>query len=532
METSKQQHRPSHAGVYRSCITVLVGQVLLLLHLLQHESIDTPGLGRYSIKFSSFLGGVVLASVGFGVFVVARWRHLPAFFSSLSTRWKRALGLMAALLVVGAFLLGGAFFFSSLISLFFPAPLFIGSLAVIYAGGVGLVFSSIPRHRATMLGQRVFLLALGTVLGLALGEGGLRGIAHFTPYRTLPANRTWEFKPAPEIMPGITGVSTYTTNEGGIRGDPYEPEGRYNVLTLGGSTTECAYLDDTEAWPSLVQEQLNRRAHRLPIWVGNVGRSGHRLVEHIYVLRYLVPQFNVDAVIVMVGINDFTPVWGDPHYPENVGDPKNISQLLYRSFYTRPLVDAAIPRPFPENLAIWNLVERGFWKLYRSVDNVQLNDLRIEDLAGLNYDKRRALYRSAPFQVGEVPGLPAALDLYEENLLTLIGTARAQDLLLILTTQPVIWKDHLSPEAEQLLWFGMTPPPEHSRYTPAALARAMDQFNERLLAVCRTTDTECIDLADAINGDERYFYDDVHFNELGAQTVAKLLVEYLARSGF
>ena len=30
-----------------------------------------------------------------------------------------------------------------------------------------------------------------------------------------------------------------------------------------------------------------------------------------------------------------------------------------------------------------------------------------------------------------------------------------------------------------------------------------------------------------MNGDERYFYDDVHFNELGAQTVAKLLADYL-----
>ncbi len=532
METSKQQDRPSHGWVYGWCITVLVGQALLLLHLLRHVSMEPAVLGRYSVKFSLFLGGVVLMSVGFGVFAVARWRHLPAFFSSLSARWKRAPGFMASLLVVGAFFLGGVFFFSSLISLFFPAPLFIVSVAVIYAGGGGIVFSSIPRHRATMLGQRVFLLALGTVLGLALGEGGLRGVAHFTPYRILPPNMTWEFKPTPEIMPGITGVSTYTTNEVGIRGDPYEPEGRYNFLTIGGSTTECAYLDDTEAWPYLVQEQLNRREHSPPVWVGNVGRSGHRLVEHIYALRYFVPQFNVDAVIVMVGINDIAPVWGDPHYPENVGDSKNVSQLLYRSFYTRPLVDAAMPRPFPENLALWNLVERGFWKLYRSADNDQLNDLQIEDLAGLNYDKRRAHYRSAPFQVGEVPGLPAALDLYEGNLLTLIRTARAQDIRLILTTQPVIWNDHLSPEAEQLLWYGMTPPPEHSRYTPAALARAMDQFNERLLAVCRTTDTECIDLAAAINGDERYFYDDVHFNELGAQTVAKLLVEYLARSGF
>ena len=30
-----------------------------------------------------------------------------------------------------------------------------------------------------------------------------------------------------------------------------------------------------------------------------------------------------------------------------------------------------------------------------------------------------------------------------------------------------------------------------------------------------------------MNGDERYFYDDVHFNEAGAQVVAELLADYL-----
>jgi lysophospholipase L1-like esterase len=59
------------------------------------------------------------------------------------------------------------------------------------------------------------------------------------------------------------------------------------------------------------------------------------------------------------------------------------------------------------------------------------------------------------------------------------------------------------------------------------LARALNLFNKKLLQVCRATDSECVDLAAAMNGDERYFYDDVHFNEPGARVVAALLADYL-----
>ena len=43
-----------------------------------------------------------------------------------------------------------------------------------------------------------------------------------------------------------------------------------------------------------------------------------------------------------------------------------------------------------------------------------------------------------------------------------------------------------------------------ARYTPAALASGMAQFNQRLLQVCQERDVECIDLAAAINGVEAF----------------------------
>ena len=47
----------------------------------------------------------------------------------------------------------------------------------------------------------------------------------------------------------------------------------YRILTLGGSSTECLVLDQTEAWPQLLQDRLNE-TNKYQVWVGNAGQSG------------------------------------------------------------------------------------------------------------------------------------------------------------------------------------------------------------------------------------------------------------------
>lgn len=510
-------------ALYASCLILLVGQGMLLVHLLRQQSIDPAILGRYSVKLSLLLGVVGLSFVASVVFLVAKGRRLPVLFTARAARP----GFLAAVVVLGGILVVSTVAFHRVIALFFSPLIVVGSAAIVYIGLVGLIFSSIPPRQAAPVRERVGLLLLGLAVGLAFGEVGLRVYARSTPYRVLMPHLRAEFKPAPGVMPGITGVSIFTTTAEGIRGDPYESEGRYNVLAIGASTTECAYLDDTETWPYLLQQRLNERGHTPPVWVGNVGRSGHTLVEHIHALRYFVPQFKMDAVVVMTGINDLAHAWRDPErYEARAFDPDNFLHFFHRSFSRRPLVDAAVSRPFPENLALWNLVEQSFWTLYHNPLR-SFGYLYREDQAGLSYVDRRRLFHQAPEVIDDLPDLSAALDQYERNLMALIEAARAQQVRLLLTTQPAIYSDHLSAEAMQLLWLGTRNPDGQYRYSVDVLMQALGLFNEKLLQVCRATDTECVDLAGTMNGDERYFYDDVHFNEPGARAVARLLADYL-----
>ncbi|MGH7774854.1 MAG: SGNH/GDSL hydrolase family protein, partial [Candidatus Binatia bacterium] len=486
-------------------------------------------LDRYSLKFALLLGGVLLSLLLFGTLIVINRRRMPQFFTSLLAGPARIPGLLESVVISGSLsiilLPFGSVFVPLLSGLWF-----MGGVVITYMGAALLIHSSLSQSRAALLRKRALFVLLGLVLSTFLFEAGLRIVSRFTPYRILPANLRWEFHPIPAVMPGVGGVSRYSTNRDGIRGDPYHPDGRYNLLAVGGSTTECIYLDDSEAWPYLLQVNLNQRNRRLPVWVGNVGRSGYGLVEHIHALRHFVPQFRIDAVVVMVGINDLTPALRHPEkYNVRYSEP-NYFRRFEDTFYTRPLVDANIPRPFPENLALWNLVDQALLKEPR---RIQDGEIRVEDQAGLNYVRRRQLFHNAPKLIQQVPDLSAALDQYERNLVRLITTAAEQGIHLILTTQPVAWSDHISGEAESLLWMGLYGDKESpmGRYSVKALAVAMNLFNQRLLAVCKHYKVMCVDLAGNMRGNERYFYDDAHFNELGSSKVAEILAAILESAG-
>jgi lysophospholipase L1-like esterase len=370
----------------------------------------------------------------------------------------------------------------------------------------------------------VLLVLAGALAGCLLAEVALRVASSSRPYRVLPAGLRLTFVSRPGVMPGVRGPSVFSTNEAGIRADPLPHTDAYEILAVGGSTTECAYLDDGEAWPYLLQGMLNGAGLEPPVWVGNVGRSGHSVVENILVVRHFVPQVEVDAVIVIAGINDLMTAWRIPAFDPTRHTPEAPGRYLHRAFARRPWHDVELVRRFPGNLALFNLVELAYWQAVGAAPGAPQR-VYVEDSAGEAYVRRRALYRNAARQIDTLPDLEAALDQYERNLRALVDEAEQQGLRLVLATQPAIYRDGLSEAAAGLLWFGLRQGGE-VRYSPAVMRRALALFNARMLKTCAARGVECVDLAAAMSGVERYFYDDVHFNEAGAAAVAELLAEH------
>jgi lysophospholipase L1-like esterase len=350
-----------------------------------------------------------------------------------------------------------------------------------------------------------------------IAEATLRFFAE-QRYYVWPPNLSMTFEPSSEAMPGVHGLSRFIINESGIRGRPFSDQDRFRILTVGGSTTECLYLDQTEAWPYLLEQQLNDGAEPAGVWVGNVGKSGHTSDHHALQAEKLLDQYpHIDAVLVLVGVNDMLHVAKVPGY--------------------QPLTPDELAEAFSRAPGGWNLEEASYpfykrtelWRALRKVRNTLFADAAplVQDKVGdVLFQMRKNRENASSFRT-TFPDLHEALATYRRNLDAIVDAGQKHGTKVILVTQPSLWADDVSPEAQRLLWLGRIGPymadKQSEYFAPATLGRALNDYNNVLLDVCKTRSIDCFDLAAAMPKDPSLYYDDIHFNEAGARAVASLL---------
>jgi lysophospholipase L1-like esterase len=350
----------------------------------------------------------------------------------------------------------------------------------------------------------------------------LRSI-HNKGYYIWPPHLKTVFNPSSDIMPGVSGDSEFITNSQGVRGDELTSQHTYRILAIGGSTTICGYLDQSETWPHLLQESLNRNARNRQVWVGNGGVSGSTTRHHLMAVQYLpLKELKIDAVILLAGINDFSKrLSHDKDYdPDFLKDPEAKKELLAQTFMGT--YDSYAEDPFYKRTATWHLLRRA--KRFMAGEH-------IEDRDGKVYITWREHRQHASEIRDELPDLSLSLEHYAGNINKIIDLAQEKSVRVIFMTQPTMWKPDLPRNLESLLWFGGIGDfqQEGSRpyYSAAALEKGMKAYNDTLLRICQERRVEYFDLASILEKDTTVFYDDVHFNESGARKVAEALSRYI-----
>jgi lysophospholipase L1-like esterase len=321
----------------------------------------------------------------------------------------------------------------------------------------------------------------------------------------------WTIAEAPGVVRGIEGTSRYRVNSLGIRGRPFGPDdSEYRFLAVGGSTTECALLDDGEAWTVLLEMALDPMRDGRRVWVGSVGRSGLTTREHVLHLERLLPEYpRIDAVLSMVGVNDM------------------LSALKQGARYRPPSPEPDLARAFalfPRKSALWGAARRigASFRARRAFGP--------EDAAGLS--RARRARREAEVWFEDLPDLEEPLAEYLRNLNAMADIASERKLRLVLVTQPSRWRETISDSDSRELWFGWVGedwPEAEGYFTPGALERAMASYNEALLGICRERALDCVDAAAEVAPEAAFFYDDIHFTEAGARRLAEVLAAHLKR---
>jgi lysophospholipase L1-like esterase len=354
------------------------------------------------------------------------------------------------------------------------------------------------RGARDFLGARWRQLALASasvLAALGLAELGAMRLAPWPGFHLQSAHVRILHRTDPLLMPGIEGPARYTTNALGIRGDEFPAERSVpRILCLGGSTTECLYLDDTETWPHLLGQRL---ASAGPVWVGAIGASGYSSVHHLKFLEQHGPVAagEFDAVLMMVGVNDLGKVY------LGVTEAQQLAGAL---------------KPIWGRSRLASLLHAGIdrWRAERTG--------ALEDWA--YHVPRQQRERAAATQIARGLDLERWLAEYAARIERIALLCSQRGLRLIFATQPVQWAAGLPAQIEARFWFGRL---ASGDYASTAVMRAdMDAFNARLLEVCGRLGVPCVDLS-PLHGDARWFFDDCHFTEAGARAVAGLIADWM-----
>jgi hypothetical protein len=263
--------------------------------------------------------------------------------------------------------------------------------------------------------RKLLTCCAGFLFGLLVLEISLR-FFYKVPrsYYIWPPGLEMTFYPTPEIMPGIKGPSQFSINPDGIRGDPLGSNEDYRILAIGGSTTECLFLDQKETWPHLLQVQMQGVSSKT-VWVGNLGKSGALLEDNHSHFQKLLPQYpRVDLALFLVGVNDLLQVL-------RYGSMENIpvlsqQDLLDRAFFSIPTSDM--------------FYIRAFLKPIRRNQLYQLSGV-IQDPKGLYYEAFRQRRKSA-ILISDLPELSAALNQYAKQVNRIIDLARERSIRILL----------------------------------------------------------------------------------------------------
>ncbi|MDO9532446.1 MAG: SGNH/GDSL hydrolase family protein [Deltaproteobacteria bacterium] len=266
------------------------------------------------------------------------------------------------------------------------------------------------------------------------------------------------------------------------------------IAFLGGSTTECVYVDEDNRFPYLVGRLLERQTH-LKVNSYNAGRSGNNTLHCINVLINKVVNLKPDIVVLMENIND-------------------LAILMYDKTYwnDHPSRSPLIEKP-PNFKTVGQDLEQTFHLV---------RDLTFPNLS-------RELKQWSPFgrrgkkdEFHGVRGKKITIDQdmlvreFSLNLQTFINICRAREITPVLMTQA----SRLTESPDPLIKKLMRKLEVNQGITYADFKGAFDRLNQTIRDVGAKNRVLVIDLAREIPPVKENIADVAHFNDQGSRLVA------------
>jgi lysophospholipase L1-like esterase len=265
------------------------------------------------------------------------------------------------------------------------------------------------------------------------------------------------------------------------------------IVFLGGSTTECMFVDPDHRYPYLVGKILGQETGE-KINSYNGGMSGNNTLNAIDILINKVIPLHPQVVVYMEDIND-------------------LSTLLYEGTY------------WNKHTARSPLETQNRWKLVGKL----LKEIFIPNLNNAYRDLKQNLFRHHGDEFANARGKKLKVDQarlvheFAMNLQTLVGICQAHEIVPVLMTQENRITDHPDP----VVLAYITRNSKSSGISYPEFKKLYDAFNDTIRKVGQKDHLMVIDLAREVPPSKKYLYDLVHMNDAGSELAAKIIAGQL-----
>jgi len=272
------------------------------------------------------------------------------------------------------------------------------------------------------------------------------------------------------------------------------------ILFLGGSTTECAYVEEDRRFPFLVGKLLG--SDGLKVNTLNSGVSGNNTLHSVDILINKAIAFEPDIAVLMHNINDLNLLLYDQTY---WNDDSKFSLLVKSSENNLSCLKRMVKYNFPN---LYN-------QLYTVIQFISSKGGDVLVSRALPPDYRLSLEKEN------------ILMQFKKSLRLFITASRIYRITPVIMTQASRFGEKLDVgdiDAEKLF--------KKIGVSYEAYREIYMEMNQMIRQVGREEGVLVIDLEKKVPQSKAYIYDFVHFNTSGSERVAKIIAEELKQTNF
>lgn len=341
----------------------------------------------------------------------------------------------------------------------------------------------------------------------------------------LPVHKRYTFHNDDTSCDKLEKKIIHTKNSLGFRGPDMPSDFEYllSLFAVGGSTTECLLLSDQHDWPHLTGEKLKPLFRN--VWINNAGLDGHSTHGHYLLMQNHIAELRPKVVLFMIGVNDTDPY--SAYFHDQSLLKKNTFETI--SACTTETVRWAIRGEFRKALnALYylsvHIAEQS--QVTASILNFCRNlKARNQGLQHRCIDFSNLAYRTEPddesdekikiFSNEVVPG-------FRSRLLRLMDLTKDAGIYPVLITQPALYGSGIDPDTgvdmNNIACNGNN---------GLTQWRILEMLNDVTRDVAKEEKIALIDLAHEMPKRSAYFYDFIHFTNMGSDIVAKIIASGL-----